>query len=57
MHRGVTLPELVATVTIVALVLAIAAPRLAEPLDALAVEHAAGEIAGAHARARVAAVV
>ena len=57
MHRGVTLPELVATVSIVALVLAIAAPRLSEPLDVLAVEHAAGEIAGAHARARVAAVV
>ncbi len=57
MNRGVTLPELVATVSIIALVLAIAAPRLSEPLDVLAVEHAAGEIVGAHARARVAAVV
>jgi prepilin-type N-terminal cleavage/methylation domain-containing protein len=57
MNRGVTLPELLVTVSIVALVLGIAAPRLSEPLDALAVEHAAGEIAGAHARARVAAVV
>ena len=33
MNRGVTLPELVATVSIIALVLAIAAPRLSEPLD------------------------
>jgi len=57
MNRGVTLPELLVIVSIVALVLGIAAPRLSEPLDALAVEHAAGEIAGAHARARVAAVV
>lgn len=57
MNRGVTLPELLVTVSIVALILGIAAPRLSEPLDTLAVEHAAGDIAGAHARARVAAVV
>ncbi|HEX5004185.1 MAG TPA: GspH/FimT family pseudopilin [Gemmatimonadales bacterium] len=57
MSRGVTLPELLVTVSIVSLVVGIAAPGLTGPLDTLAVEHAAGEIAGAHARARVAAVV
>ncbi len=57
MNRGVTLPELIATVTIIGLVLGIATPRLAEPLDTLTVEHAASEIVAAHARARVAAVV
>lgn len=57
MNRGVTLPELLITISIVALVLGIAAPRMSGPLDLLAVEHAAGEIIGAHARARVAAVV
>lgn len=57
MQRGATLLELLVAISIVALVLGIAAPRLSEPLDTLAVEHAAGEIAGAHARARVAAVV
>ena len=57
MNRGATLPELLVAIALVALVLGIAAPRLTEPLDTLAVEHAAGEIAGAHARARVAAVV
>jgi len=57
MNRGVTLPELVVTVCLIGLVLGIAAPRLADPLDTLTVEHAASEIAAAHARARVAAVV
>lgn len=57
MPRGATLLELLVVVTLVALVLGIAAPRLSEPLDTLTVEHVAGEIAGAHARARVAAVV
>ena len=57
MNRGMTLPELVVTVSLAGLVLAIAAPRMAGPLDALAVEHAAGDIAAAHARARVTAVV
>lgn len=57
MSRGVTLPELVITVTLASLVLGIAAPRLAEPLDTLSVEHAAADLAGAHARARVTAVV
>lgn len=57
MTRGATLLELLVALSIVGLVLGIAAPRFSEPLDTLAVEHAAGEIAGAHARARVAAVV
>lgn len=57
MNRGVTLPELLVTVSILSLVLGIAAPRMSGPLDTLTVEHAASEIAGAHARARVAAVV
>jgi len=57
MTRGATLLELLVALSLVGLVLGLAAPRLSEPLDTLAVEHAAGEIAGAHARARVAAVV
>ncbi len=57
MNRGVTLPELVITLSLVSLVVGIAAPRMSGPLDTLAVEHAAGDIAGAHARARVTAVV
>lgn len=57
MNRGVTLPELVITFSILSLLVGIAVPRMAGTLDTLAVEHAAGEIAGAHARARVTAVV
>jgi len=57
MTPGATLLELIVALSIVGLVLGIAAPRLSEPMDTLTVEHAAGEIAGAHARARVAAVV
>lgn len=57
MNRGVTLPELLVTLSLVSLVLGIAAPGISGPLDTLAVEHAASEIAGAHARARVSAVV
>jgi prepilin-type N-terminal cleavage/methylation domain-containing protein len=57
MTHGATLLELLVALSIVGLVLGIAAPRLSDPLDTLAVEHAAGEIAGAHARARVTAVV
>lgn len=57
MNRGMTLPELVVTVCLVGLALGIAAPRLTEPIDVLTVEHAAAELAGAHARARVTAVV
>jgi prepilin-type N-terminal cleavage/methylation domain-containing protein len=57
MNRGVTLPELLIVLSIVSLVLGIAGPRMSGPLDSLAVEHAAGDIAGAHARARVTAVV
>jgi len=52
-----TLPELVVTIAIVGLALSIMAPQLAAPLDAVAVEQAAGEIAAAHARARITAVV
>lgn len=57
MPRGATLPELLVALSLVSLALGIAAPRMSGPLDTLTVEHAAGEIAGAHARARVAAVV
>ena len=57
MTRGMTLPEVIVSLVIVALVLGIAAPRLSAPLDALAVEQAAGDIAAAHARARMTAVV
>jgi prepilin-type N-terminal cleavage/methylation domain-containing protein len=57
MTRGMTLPELIVTVAIVGLALGIMAPQLSAPLDAVAVEQAAGEIAAAHARARITAVV
>ena len=57
MNRGMTLPELVVTVSIVSLVFGIALPRMSGPLDTLAVEHAAGDLVGAHARARVTAVL
>jgi prepilin-type N-terminal cleavage/methylation domain-containing protein len=57
MTRGMTLPEMVVTLAVVGLTLSIAAPQLAAPLDAVAVEQAAGEIAAAHARARITAVV
>ncbi len=57
MTRGMTLPEIVVTLAIVGLTLSIAAPQLSAPLDAVAVEQAAGEIAAAHARARITAVV
>jgi prepilin-type N-terminal cleavage/methylation domain-containing protein len=57
MNRGATLLELLVTLSLVSLFLGIVAPRVSDPLDTLAVEHVAGEIAGAHARARAAAVV
>lgn len=57
MNRGVTLPELIMVLSIGSLLVGIAVPRMSGPLDTLAVEHTAGEIAGAHARARVTAVV
>jgi prepilin-type N-terminal cleavage/methylation domain-containing protein len=57
MTRGMTLPEVIVALVIVALVLGIAAPRLSAPLDVVAVEQAAGDIAAAHARARMTAVV
>jgi type IV fimbrial biogenesis protein FimT len=57
MTRGMTLLEVIVSLVIVALVLGIAAPQLSAPLDRVAVEQAAGDIAAAHARARVTAVV
>jgi prepilin-type N-terminal cleavage/methylation domain-containing protein len=57
MTRGMTLPEVVVTLVILGLTLSIAGPQLSAPLDAVAVEQAAGEIAAAHARARITAVV
>ena len=57
MTRGMTLPEVMVALVIVGLVLGIAAPQLSAPFDTVAVEQAAGDIAAAHARARITAVV
>lgn len=57
MQRGTTLPELVLTLAIVSSVLTIALPRLHEVADGMAVERAAQEIAAAHRRARISAIL
>ena len=57
MRRGATLPELCLTLILVGAVLTIALPRLHGLADSLAVDRAAHEIAAAHGRARIAAVL
>ncbi len=55
-RTGLSLVETIMVVAIVGLIALIATPRLADPLDRLAVERAAADLVGAHARARFAAV-
>jgi prepilin-type N-terminal cleavage/methylation domain-containing protein len=57
MRRGATLLELSLTLALLSLIFAIALPRLHGLADSLAVDHAAREIAAAHTRARMAAVL
>lgn len=56
MTRGFTLVELLLAVALLALVTGIAIPRLQRPLDRLAVERAAYDLAAAHFRARTTAI-
>ena len=57
MTRGFTLLELLIAISILAILAAISAPRLARPLDRFVVDRAARELAAAHGRARMRAVV
>jgi Tfp pilus assembly protein FimT len=57
MRRGATLPELCLTLILLGIVLVIALPRIHGLADSLAVSRAAREIAAAHGRARMAAVL
>jgi prepilin-type N-terminal cleavage/methylation domain-containing protein len=54
---GYTLIEAMLVVAVLGILLSLAAPQLAAPLDVLAVEGVAQRIAGAHARARATALV
>jgi Tfp pilus assembly protein FimT len=57
MRRGATLLELVLTLILLGLMLIIALPRLGGLADSLAVDRAAQEIAAAHRRARMSAIL
>jgi Tfp pilus assembly protein FimT len=57
MRRGATVLELVLTMILMGLVLSIALPRCQRILDSLAVARAAQDIAGAHRRARMSAIL
>lgn len=57
MRRGYTLTETVAALVIVGILAGIAAPRMAQLRDAIAVDHAARQITGAYQRARIMAVM
>ena len=57
MRRGATLAELSLTLILVGIVLLVALPRIHGLTDSLAVDRAAREIAAAHTRARMAAVL
>jgi Tfp pilus assembly protein FimT len=57
MRRGATLVELSLSLGLVGIVLVIALPRLQALTDSLAVDRAARQIAAAHSRARMAAVL
>lgn len=56
MRRGLTLAELLLTCTFIGLVMAIAVPRAGAAIDALRLEQAAHEVAGALTLARAAAI-
>lgn len=55
-HRGAVLLDLTLALVVAGLLVAVGIPTLRGPLDRLAVERAALDIAGAHTRARIAAV-
>jgi hypothetical protein len=55
-HRGAVLLDLTLALVVAGLLVAVGIPVLRGPLDRLAVERAALDIAGAHTRARLAAV-
>ena len=55
-HRGAVLLDLTLALLVAGLLVAVGIPTLRDPLDRLAVERAALDIAGAHTRARLAAV-
>jgi prepilin-type N-terminal cleavage/methylation domain-containing protein len=57
MRRGATLPELTIALIVMGLMLSIALPRIQGVTDSLAVDQAAHEIAGAHRRARMSAIL
>jgi Tfp pilus assembly protein FimT len=57
MNRGATLIELALALTVAGLLLGMALPRLEVVRDSLAVDRAAGQIVGAHRRARMAAIL
>ena len=57
MRRGATLPELSLTLILVGILLLMALPRIHGLADSMAVGRAAQEIAAAHRRARMAAVL
>lgn len=55
-HRGAVLLDLTLALLVAGLLVAVGIPTLRGPLDRLAVERAALDIAGAHTRARIASV-
>ena len=55
-HHGAVLLDLTLALVLAGLLVAVGIPTLRGPLDRLAVERAALDIAGAHTRARIAAV-
>jgi Tfp pilus assembly protein FimT len=57
MRHGITLPELALSLAICGLLLGIAVPKLDALRDTLAVEQAAQEVAGAHRRTRIMAIM
>ncbi|HUR93991.1 MAG TPA: GspH/FimT family pseudopilin [Gemmatimonadales bacterium] len=57
MRRGATLPELAIALLVMGLMLGIALPRIQGLTDSLAVDQAAHEIAAAHRRARMSAIL
>ena len=56
MRRGYSLTELIAVLAVVGILAGVAAPKVVRLRDAMAVSHAAQQIAAAHRRARFTAV-
>lgn len=57
MRPGTTLLQVLLAVVLIGVLIAMAVPRLAEPLDRLAVERSGYDLAAAHGRARLEAVL